>query len=540
MQRRLVYTLLIIITIAYGGVILTLATNTRPALGLDLQGGISVTQLPVGEYTREALERTRDIIEENVNALGVAEPEILLQGNAIVANLANVKDQAKALKLVQVTGALSLRPALQQCTTGPEADTTSTTTTGSVTTTTAAGGPSRRPQTAPSSTAPSATVPPSSVADSTAAPSTSAAPTSTVAPSTTIAIQPISTPDLTSARPTTTTVFDPSAPISLPDVPATESGYFAARGGSYCQLGPEAGTGEVFEDDATARVGQGGWEVTVTLKDGVGKDTWNALAAQCNSGSALCPTRQLAMVLDGKVISAPVVQQNFFPGEVSITGQFSEKEARDLAEILRRGALPVKLEVQSVQNISPTLGKDSLRAAWISGLVGVGLVLLFMALYYRSLGLIAAAGLTVTAGLLWTVISVLSRTQGLALSLSGIAGIIVSVGVTIDSYVVFFERLKDEVRSGRTIKNSTPRAFAGAWRTIVVADLVSFIGAITLYFLTVGNVRNFAFFLGLSTLCDLVVSYFFTRPAAILISRTDWMAKRKVMGIEPATGGGLR
>jgi preprotein translocase subunit SecD len=205
--------------------------------------------------------------------------------------------------------------------------------------------------------------------------------------------------------------------------------------------------------------------------------------------------------------------------------------------VLNSGSLPVELELQSVQNVSASLGKDSLRAAIISGAIGVLLVLLFMVAYYRLLGIIVAIGITVSASLLWGIIVWLSRTNGLALSLSGIAGIIVSVGVTVDSYVVFFERLKDEVRSGKTLRNSATRGFQGAWRTIVIADLVSLIGALVLWYLTVGAVRGFAFFLGLSTLCDLIVAYTFTRPMVLLLARTKWMERRKVMGIEVTSHG---
>jgi preprotein translocase subunit SecD len=327
---------------------------------------------------------------------------------------------------------------------------------------------------------------------------------------------------------------------TLPDVPPESTGYVSARGGSICKVGPSGGTGEVFKDDATARILSGtGWGVTVSLRGGAsGEGVWNTLAAECYNASATCPTRQLAIVLDGEVISAPTVQQPSFSGSVEISGQFSESEARNLARVLNSGSLPVKLETEAVQTVSPTLGKDSLHAAVIAGLVGVGLVLLFMALYYRLLGAIVAAGLAVSGALIWTIISFLSKTQGLALSLSGIAGIIVSVGVTVDSYVVFFERLKDEVRAGRSMRNSAQRGFDGAWHTIVMADLVSLIGAGVLWYLTVGSVRNFAFFLGLSTLCDLFVAYFFTRPAVLLLARTDWMARRKVMGIEVSSAAG--
>ncbi len=337
----------------------------------------------------------------------------------------------------------------------------------------------------------------------------------------------------------TTTTVAGNPTNTLPDVPPESTGYVSARGGSICKVGPSGGTGEVFQDDATARIISGsGWGVTVSLRGGSsGEGVWNVLASECYNATATCPTRQLAIVLDGEVISAPTVQQPSFTGSVEITGSFSEKEARNLARVLNSGSLPVKLVTQDVKTVSPTLGKDSLHAAVISGLVGIGLVLLFMALYYRLLGLIVAAGLTVSGALIWTMVSFLSKTQGLALSLAGIAGLIVSVGVTVDSYVVFFERLKDEVRAGRSMRNSAQRGFAGAWHTIVVADLVSLIGAAVLWYLSVGDVRGFAFFLGLSTLCDLVVAYFFTRPAVLLLARTEWMARRKVMGIEVSATG---
>jgi preprotein translocase subunit SecD len=304
-------------------------------------------------------------------------------------------------------------------------------------------------------------------------------------------------------------------------------------------VGPQQGTGEVFQDDASATVIPGkGWGVVVNLRSGNGGESiWNNLAAQCYNGADTCPTKQISIELDGSLQSVATVETPTFNGSVQISGAFEENEARNLARVINSGSLPIKLELQSVQNVSPSLGKDSLRAAWLSGLVGVVLVLIFMAFYYRTLGLIVALGITVSASLLWSVICLLSRTNGLALSLSGIAGIIVSVGVTVDSYVVFFERLKDEVRSGKTLRNSAQRGFTGAWRTIVIADLVSLIGALVLWYLTVGAVRGFAFFLGLSTLCDLVVAYFFTRPTVLLLARTKWMERRKVMGIEAVPHG---
>ena len=533
MRRKLLYSLIGILVLAFGGLIATLASGDSPSLGLDLQGGISITQQPVGAFNTSSLDLAVERIRERVDSLGVAEPEILRQGDAIVVNLPGVKNQKQAEDLVKVTGQVYLRPVLTDdqfnipCVTSdpnkkPTPTTTTTTIAGATTTTvataassdiavatttTAAGGPARRPSTANTTT-------------------TTPAPTTTTATTAT-----------TAAAPTTTVAGDTSG--TLPDVPPESSGFVAARGGSICKVGPAGGTGEVFQDDATARILSGsGWGVTVSLRGGSkGEDIWNVMASECFNGTAVCPTRQLAIELDGEVISAPTVQTPTFTGSVQITGAFSESEARNLARVLNSGSLPVKLETQAVQTVSPTLGKDSLRAAWIAGVVGIGLVFIFMVLYYRLLGVIVAAGLAVSGALIWTVISFLSKTQGLALSLAGIAGLIVSVGVTVDSYVVFFERLKDEVRAGRSMRNSAQRGFAGAWHTIVVADMVSLIGAAVLWYLTVGSVRGFAFFLGLSTLCDLFVAYCFTRPVVLLLARTEWMARRKVMGIEVASMG---
>jgi preprotein translocase subunit SecD len=298
-------------------------------------------------------------------------------------------------------------------------------------------------------------------------------------------------------------------------------------------LGPAEATGEVFSNDASVQVEAGSFSVVANLRSGpAGEDQWNALARKCYDGGEECPTKQIAIVLDGEVISAPTVQTpSFDNGSVSITGNFTRSEADELRKILQFGAVPVQFETPTVQTVSATLGKDSLRAAIISGILGVLLVLLFLLFYYRLIALVVVAGLGVSGLLLWSVISWLSKTNGLALTLSGAAGIIVSIGVTVDSYVVFFEKLKDDVQAGRTLRNSASRGFESAWRTILIADTASLIGAIVLWWLTVGSVRGFAFFLGLSTLSDIVVSYFFTRPTVLLLSRTRLFSKGRVLGV---------
>ena len=548
MTRRLVISLVGLLVVVFGSFAGNLVANNEPSLGLDLQGGISVTQEPVGEYDSVSLDLAVERIRDRVDSLGVAEPEIIRQGDAIVVNLPGVDNQDEALRLVQVTGAVLLRPVLLAQPISPVdassttvADGSSTTTVdGSTTTldgssttapattlatsTTAPGGPSRQlPQVATSVPTDDSTTIPSSTESTLATPGTEI--------------------PLDAEAPTGSDVTSPTPPAEMGD-PADPTATIIVQntdGSEIYQLGPSFATGEVFNNDAKADIITSGWGVRVTLKNGAaGSDLWNIGAAQCYAKSTSCPTGRMAIVLDGVVQSAPSVNQPSFSGGVDITGNFKESEAKELARVLKSGALPVRLEVQAVQIVSPTLGDDSLNAAIVSGLIGVLLVLLFMLLYYRLLAIIVVIGITLSGLIQWNVISLLSTTNGLALSLAGIAGIIVSIGVTVDSYVVFFEKLKDELKTGRTLKNSAERGFKSAWRTILAADIVSLIGAFTLWYLTVGSVRGFAFFLGLSTLCDIVIAWFFTRPTMLMIARTKRFQRGRLFGIDNtvnATGG---
>jgi len=502
MRRRLLVPLISILVIAFGGLGAHLLAGNSPALGLDLQGGVSVTLQPVGEYEANALDVAVEIIRQRVDSLGVAEPEIIRQGGTVVVNLPGVKDQQSALDLVGRTGELTLRPVLQMGTT-------------STTTSTVSGAPT-------TSTAEQTTTTAADVA--TGPGSARRAATTTIAP-------------------TTIAPTDSTAPQQT-DLPEGQD-ILTDKDGSFVYLvGPIAATGEVFENDASAEIQNGSWVVVVTLRSGaVGEDQWNAVASQCFNKAETCPSQQLAIVLDGEVISAPVVQEpTFTGGSVQISGDFTEEEARQLAKILEFGAVPVKFDAPTAQAVSATLGTDSLRAAVVSGAVGVLLVLLYLFLYYRRIAFVVLFGLTVSGSLQWSVISWLSRTNGLALTLAGTAGIILSVGVTVDSYVVFFEKLKDSLRSGRRLKNSAQREFTAAWRTILVADTVSLIGALVLWWLTVGAVRGFAFFLGLSTLIDMVIAYFYTRPMVLLLARTRFLNSASVLGVRrvetDATAGG--
>ena len=491
MTRRLVVSLVAIVLLASGTFTANLVAGNQPALGLDLQGGASVTMTPVGEVDPAALTVAVDIIRQRVDSLGVAEPEIIRQGNTIVVNLPGVKDQQQALDTIGRTGAVEMRPVLKVVE-NPENSTT-TTVKGATTT-------SLKPA--------STTLPP---------------PAGGVGSSRTAAV-------------TTTTIPAASSADPVTELSEGQTILPGRKDGLIYLLGPAGATGEVFSNDSSAQVDAGAWVVVAKLRSGAaGADLWNALSTKCFAGGADCPSKAIAIILDGEVISAPTVQTPTFDnGSVQISGSFSETEAQDLARVLQFGAVPVKFDTPTVQTVSASLGEDSLRAAVVSGLFGLLLVLLFLLFYYRLLAIVVVGGLGVSGLLLWSVISWLSKTNGLALTLSGAAGIIVSVGVTVDSYVVFFEKLKDDVQQGRTLRNSAARGFDRAWRTIFVADTVSLIGAVVLWQLTVGSVRGFAFFLGLSTLSDLVVSYFFARPAVLLLAKTKLFNRGRVLGVAKA------
>jgi len=298
------------------------------------------------------------------------------------------------------------------------------------------------------------------------------------------------------------------------------------------QLGPSLADGTIISTaKAEAPQVSGDWMVSFELT-GKGSGTFDAIAGKCNPpDKAVCPNGRLAIVLDGVVQSAPNINTNKFNGKGQITGKFSEREAKDLALVLRYGSLPVELVTQQRQTVSPSLGKESLTAGLIAGGVGLGLVLLYMILYYRALGVVVMLGLSVSGALLYAILTYLSKSSGLALSLAGATGVIVSVGVTVDSYIVYFERLKDDLRSGRSVKASVGRSFNRAWRTILVADGTSFIGAAILYVLTVGPVRGFAFTLALSTALDVVIAWFFTRPMVGLLGRSRFFTEARFFGL---------
>jgi preprotein translocase subunit SecD len=555
-RRRLWWSLLGCLVISFGLLAINLALGNTPALGLDLQGGVSVVLAPESGASSDDLLVIRDLIRDELENRGIGEPDVRVEGSNIVVDLPGVRDQRDALDAVDVAGIVTLRPVFQ-CVGAPAEGSGSSVPSSSVPGSTPTG------STVDGSTPPDATVPPAATA-----PGTTTAPAGfgagaaprvglygrQAAPATTAPPAAPTTPPPVAGEPSVTTTPSASVPgSSVPTTgtsvpgPTSDTTVLRTIDGGQCVVGPAGGAGdEVFSRDSSkVQLSQAeGWTVTVGLSPD-GEAAWNALAGQCYNGLETCPSRQLAIVLDDVVQSFPTVNAPSFSGSVSISGSFSEGEARSLSRVLNRGAFPTQVEVRRVDTVSATLGEDSLTASIFAGLVGVALLIIVLLLFYRRLTLLIAAGMIVWGMLIYSVSVFISQTTNYALTLAGVTGIVVSIGMTVDSYVVYFERMKDEVLHGRTFKNSAARSFASTWKTILAANLVSFIAAAVLFVLSVGSVRGFALYLGVTTVVDVLVLWFFTRPAVILMAATGWLDRHDQFGIgpppdvvAPATEGG--
>ena len=296
------------------------------------------------------------------------------------------------------------------------------------------------------------------------------------------------------------------------------------------QLGPVEITGDaidkataVYNAGSSTSVGQG-WEIRFDLTN-QGSDTFSDVTTRLVD-------KQLAIVVDDQVISAPTVQDPITNGSGVITGSFTERRAKDLATQLNAGALPVELTTQQVLTVSPTLGDESLQQGLVAAIAGLVLLAAYLLFYYRILAVVAWVGMMIWAVLALGLVALAGRTIGYNLTLAGVAGLIISLGVTADSYIVFFERLKDEVHAGRSPRAGVAPAFKRSFRTIVAADLVTAIAAAVLYVTAISSVRGFALTLGVATLLDLFVVYFFKRPAVSLLTRNERIVNWRVMGIK--------
>jgi protein-export membrane protein SecD len=348
-------------------------------------------------------------------------------------------------------------------------------------------------------------------------------------------------------RPEVTEVKDESVNDVRVVYPSAQGG----EGDTLYRLAPAVLTGDVVtRAEAVVDPNTGQWSVAIDMND-AGAREWaeftGRLACLRDRGEAV--KEQVAIVLDGRVESAAGMQppgaggggvvcnEGIAGGQTQIN-MGDEQEARDLALVLRYGSLPLTLEQSEVRKVSPTLGRDSLDAGLRAGALGLGLVLIYMLLYYRGLGLVSWCGLALFTVSIYCLMTFLGATLGLSLSLAGVAGIIVSVGVTADSYIVAFERLKDEARAGKTLRAAVERGTSRALRTILVADFVTGSAAVILFFLAVGPVQGFALTLGLATLLDVMIAFFFTRSAVHLLARTRVGSSGRFIGMRHALGMG--
>lgn len=600
--RRIVF-LIVIIAVMFGSVAIgqqliddsegELGPSFTPGLALDLEGGVQLILTPRldpdaegggGEITDEDIDQAIEIIRQRIDGLGVAEPEITRQGDNVVVDLPGVRDREQAQEIVGRTAQLEFRPVratalpfdAEAAAAGEDpCAAAAATVTGAVPPGEGAPPEGTPPgETTPEGSDPEATTPDGTAPEGTAtteagsgegAPATEEEGAPPLAGSSALTDGEHALGPLPRQEDTTTTTAPDDTTTTAPagdEVPADEVPGDEAPADevvlptqadddeprSCVHMGPVGITGDALSKSQAQLGGTTGSEWVVAIRiEGGQQDAANALFNMCNAGDpASCPTRQMAIVLDEEVVSAPTVNEpNLASDEFVISGGrdettgrggFSEGEAKDLALVLRYGALPVEFATGAERQVSPTVGEDSLRAGVIAGLLGLGIVILYLLAYYRALGLIVVLGMAVWSALMYGVVTWLSSTQGLTLSLSGVVGIVISIGTTVDSYVVHFERLKDEVGLGKSVRSSTERGFQLAFRTILTANVAALIGAALLWWLTVGAVRGFAFFLGLSVLLDLFVIWTFERPMVALLARSRFFTEHRVFGVARGLG----
>ena len=538
-----------LVALLYFGVGATVAwgddqARWRPQLGLDLEGGTSITLQPrpteaaSGKVTPDNLDRAIEIIRRRVDARGVGEASIAKQGSNIVIEIPG--RNADLLNVVKQTAELRFRQVLVKDTLVPQpVPTPSATASGSPT-----GKPSGTPTKQPTGTAtPSGTASPTSnggripQVDSPSPSGTgtaAATPTGSAAPSESPAAtgQPTDAPGDASGIPAAVQKefqeFDDCDERAGGDDPkkhlvtCDETKTFKFVLAPAELLGTDIKTASAgLPTNQQGQAIPGDWQVNLEFT-GSGGNKFREITQRVTSLQP--PLNQVAVVLDGVVVTDPTINEVIPSGQAQITGGFDKAEADALASNLRFGALPLAFIPGEERQISPSLGATYLKAGIIAGLLGLGLVVLYSLAYYRGLGLVTVASLVVAAVFTYGAVVLLSNWIGYRLSLAGVAGLIVAIGITADSFVVYFERIRDEVRGGRTLRVAAEAGWVRARRTILAADFVSLLAAVVLYVLSIGSVKGFAFTLGLTTLVDIVVVFLFTKPLVSLLAGTKFFS----------------
>ncbi|WP_077739189.1 protein translocase subunit SecD [Mycolicibacterium boenickei] len=539
-------------------VFLTGDKQAKPKLGIDLQGGTRVTltaRTPDGSTpTREALNQAQQIISARVDGLGVSGSEVVIDGDNLVITVPG-NDGSEARNLGQ-TARLYIRPVVHAMPAKPPAQQGQQPGAGAPGAPAAPGGAPGAPGAIPGMPG----VIPGMPGEAPAAPPAGEAPAAPPAGEPAPAPAPAPAPGEPAPAPAPPKPGDAKAALAQriadekelrqstnPSIQILALQYQATRcgeedvlagnddpnlplitcsqdGQTVYLLSKSIMSGEEIAD-ATSGLNQqqGQYVVDVTFKSG-GAKTWADFTA-ANVGT------QTAFTLDSQVVSAPEIREPIPGGNTQITGQFTSDTAKELANVLKYGSLPLSFESSEAETVSATLGLSSMRAGLIAGAVGLAAVLLYSLLYYRVLGLLVALSLVAAGAMVFAILVLLGRYIGYTLDLAGIAGLIIGIGTTADSFVVFFERIKDEIREGRSFRSAVPRGWARARKTIVSGNAVTFLAAAVLYFLAIGQVKGFAFTLGLTTILDIVVVFLVTWPLVYLASKSPTMAKPAFNGL---------
>ncbi|MFE6698072.1 protein translocase subunit SecD [Streptomyces sp. NPDC057718] len=529
---------------------LFLSGHTTPRLGIDLAGGTSITLEAQNQPGKpNAINQTNmdtavGIIERRVNGLGVSEAEVQTQGNKnIIVNIPKGTNSKQAQEQVGTTAQLYFRPVLTVQASGPEAPDPSGSQSPSAGATpkpgeSAEGEDKAKGEDKPEGEEATGTeATPSASATTQGRAVTGALTKDDPTPGATDKPKPSDSPEASpSADPATAKLQEEFAKLDCTDPKQrTEAGQNAkptdsivACGsnvpGSYEKyiLGPAEVSGSDV-DDAKGAIDQqsGQWIVSMEFTS-AGAKKFQTITGRLAQQQP--PMNQFAIVLDGEVVSAPSVRQALSKN-AQISGSFDQQSAEDLGNILSYGALPLTFKEVSVTTVTAALGSEQLQAGLIAGAIGLALVIIYLVVYYRGLAFIALLSLLVSGILTYTIMALLGPAIGFALNLPAVCGAIVAIGITADSFIVYFERVRDEIREGRTLRPAIERAWPRARRTILVSDFVSFLAAAVLFIVTVGKVQGFAFTLGLTTLLDVVVVFLFTKPLMTLMGRTKFFSK---------------
>nr|WP_294690810.1 protein translocase subunit SecD [uncultured Friedmanniella sp.] len=523
---------LLALTVALIGLV-GLSDTWTPKLGLDLRGGTTITLTAdntsgTGSVDPVSLQQAKTIIQSRVDSLGVGESEVTTAGDRqIIVSVPNVQEdrlveqvgQAAVLRFRAVYAAEQVAPPVVP---GDE--------------------PSAAPGGEPSGAAspePSAPAEPgaSPTGDNRPMPGLPTAPPAPSTPKPTAEGQGTPPDKAIEWQPSETdtagfAAFSCEQAAEQVDV-ADQPLYSCNREGTEKYLlGPTLIQGDQLTG-ATAGIPQSGiqWVVNLTFNN-EGGAAFERVTGQLASRSE--PQNRFAIVLDGETISAPSVSSAIPGGQAEISGSFTQSSATDLANVLKYGALPLAFDVSEVSNVSATLGGEQLRAGIIAGIIGLLLVVAFCFLYYRGLGIVVVTSLLVAGVITYACMVLLGSSVGFALNLPGIAGAIVAIGITADSFVIYFERIRDEVRDGRSLRTAIETGWRRARQTVLIADAVSMLSAIILFILAIGSVKGFAFTLGLTTIIDVLVVFLFTKPLMSLLARTKFFGNgHRLSGLDP-------